>query len=274
MIKSRTLITLLLFSFISVAVSLVTPASAKAGTAITVCTDSNFWYPFTYVKQDTKQASGLHIDIITKALKEAGYEPIYKPMPWKQCLKEAKIGLVDAIATVSYKEDRSNFLDFPKDAATQEPDAKSKERVTQVEYVVVTPALDARGNRDTYSYQGDIKTIPNPVRIPAGYSIVDTLELAGLKVEENPSSIVNFKKLVKEKKGSVIDLNDVTKHLNTQAEFSGKLKVSDKPIFSKSYFLAFTKKGNVKEDSQKKIWAEIAKVREDSTQMGQFLEKY
>lgn len=273
MIKAKTFIRFILFSFTSVAILVAAQASAT-GTAITVCTDSNFWYPFTYVKQDTKQAAGLHIDIITKALKEAGYEPVYKPMPWKQCLKEAKIGLVDAIATVSYKEDRAGFLDYPKDAASTEANAKSKERVTQVEYVVVTPAVNARGNRDNYSYQGDIKTIPTPVRIPAGYSIVDTLELAGLKVEENPSSIVNFKKLIKERNGSVIDLNDVTKHLSTQAEFSGKLKVSDKPIFSKSYFLAFTKKGNVKEGSQKKIWAEIAKLRDDSTQMGQFLEKY
>jgi polar amino acid transport system substrate-binding protein len=244
------------------------------GTPITICTDSNFWYPFTYVKADNKQAAGLHINIISKALKNAGFEPTYKPMPWNQCLKAAKTGLVDAVATVSYKTDRTDYLEYPADAANTKPDAKSNERVTQVEYVVITSAVDAKGQPNAYNYEGNIKTIPTPVRIPAGYSIVDTLEIAGLKVEEHPHSIDNFKRLIKEKKGSVIDLQDVTKHLNIQPEFQGKLKVSDKPIFSKSYYLAFTKGGAVKEDNQKKIWSEIAKVREDSKEMATFLEKY
>ncbi len=247
----------------------------KAGTPISICTDSNFWYPFTFVKEENKQAAGLHIDIITKALTELGYEPSYKPMPWKQCLKDAKDGHFDAVATVSYRADRANFLDYPADAADTSPGAKSKNRVSQVEYVVITPVVNAKGKPNVYSYQGDIKTIPSPVRVPAGYSIIDNLESAGLKVEEGQHSIEDFQKLVTQKTGSVIDLKDVTQHLSIQPEFSGKLAVSDKPIFSKSYFLAFTKKGNIKDtEAQKKIWAEIAKVREDSTQMGQFLGKY
>lgn len=246
----------------------------QAGTPITICTDSNFWYPFTYVKEDNKQASGLHIDIITQALKNLGYEPNYKPMPWQQCLKEGKTGLVDAVATVSYKKDRALYLDYPSDAMDAESGAKSKERVTQVEYRVITSRKDEKGQPNNYRFQGDVKTIPAPVRIASGYSIVDTLELAGLKVEENPHSIDNFKKLIKEKRGSVIDLEDVTKHLGMQPEYNGKMIISDQPIFSKSYFLAFSKDGKIKQDAQKKIWAEIAKVRENSSQMTQFLEKY
>jgi polar amino acid transport system substrate-binding protein len=248
------------------------PFSATAGTPITICTDTNFWYPFTYVKDENKQIAGLHIDIINKALADLGYEPNYKPMAWKQCLNEVKNGRVDAIATVSYKADRANFLDYPEGASAGQ--AKSNERVTQVEYIVITPVTDANGKANVYSYNGDIKTIPSPVRIPAGYSIVENLEQAGLTVEENPHSLDNFKKLAKEKTGSVIDLKDVAQHFITQPDFSGKIVIASEPIFSKSYFLGFSKKGSMKAEDQKKIWQAIAKVREDEVQMGKFLEQY
>lgn len=268
---AKALISSLLFCFLSLMSSFT-----HAGTSIKICTDSNFWYPFTYVNETNKEAAGLHIDIISKALKDLGYDPNFKPMPWKQCLKDAKEGEFDAVATVSYRADRAEFLDYPADAAnvSNQPEEKSKDRVTQVEYVVITPTVDAKGKPNVYSYQGDLKTIPMPVRIPMGYSILDNLEKAGLKVQEDKHSIDNFKKLVKDKSGSVIGLEDVAKHLSLQPEFHDKLRISDKPIFSKSYFLAFTKKGSVKDEEQKKIWAEIAKVRENSAQMGKFLEKY
>jgi len=244
---------------------------AYAATPISVCTDTNFWYPFTFVKEN-KEAGGLHIDIIRKALTNLGYEPSFKPLPWQQCLSEAKAGHFDAVATVSYKEDRTPFLNYPESA---EKGGKSPERVTQVEYVVITPSHDAKGKPITYTFNGDLKTIPSPVRVPKGYSIVENLEKAGLKVEEGPNSIENFKKLVRQKTGSVIDLEEVAKHLATQPEFSEKYTVAKEPIFSKSYFLAFTKKDEkIKEAEQQKIWQEIAKIRNDEKLMGKFLERY
>src|SRR5690349_20823878 len=95
-----------------------------AATPISVCTDTNFWYPFTFVKD--KQAAGLHIDIIHQALTNLGYKPSYKPRPWQQCLSETKAGHFDAIATVSYKPDRAAYIQFPPNADT---DKKSLFRV-------------------------------------------------------------------------------------------------------------------------------------------------
>lgn len=239
-----------------------------AATPISVCTDTNFWYPFTFVKD--KKAAGLHIDIIHQALINLGYEPNYKPLPWEQCLSETKAGHFDAIATVSYHPDRDYIL-YPPQAAS---DKTSPLRVTQVEYLVITPAENEKGNKNTYSFDGDLKTIPNPVRVPAGYSIIENLEREGLKVEENPSSLDNFKKLAREKTGSVIDLADMTKYLGTRPEFSQKWVVSSQPIFSKSYYLGFSKKGKIKEEEANKIWQEIAKIRDNPTLMEKFLKKY
>lgn len=139
---------------------------------------------------------------------------------------------------------------------------------------MITAAENQKGEKNTYVYNGDLKTIPNPVRISTGYSIIENLDQAGLKVEENSSSLDNFKKLVKEKTGSVIDLEDMTKYLSTQPKFNKQLIISSEPIVSKSYYLGFSKKGKINEEDQNKIWQEIAKVRENPSVMTEFLKKY
>ena len=101
-----------------------------------ICLDQGFWYPFTFVKNG--KPTGMHIDIITEALHSLGYATTFTPLPWKRCLKEAKNGTIDGIATASYKEGRAEFLEYPSDAASTQ---KSKWRVMQVEYVVVTTCL-------------------------------------------------------------------------------------------------------------------------------------
>lgn len=241
---------------------------ALAATPLSVCTDTNFWYPFTFVKD--KQAAGLHIDIIHRALTNLGYAPSYHPLPWQQCLSEVKAGHFDAVATVSYTADRSYIL-YPAKANT---DKKSPFRVTQVEYKVITATENNQGEKNTYIFNGDLKTIPNPVRLPRGYSIRENLEIAGLQVEENPNSLDSFEKLIQEKTGSVIDLEDMVNYLGKQPKFQYKLTVSPDPLFSRSYYLGFSKQSKINEEEANKIWQEIAKVRENPKLMAEFLKKY
>jgi polar amino acid transport system substrate-binding protein len=133
--------------------------SGVAQTKLTICTDLNFWYPFTYIKH--QEAVGLHIGIISTALRHLGMEPNFIAAPWQECLNHAKEGLVDAIATTSYQKDRALYLNYPEGAAM---DLKSPWRVTQVGYVVVTSALNKKGKKNTYQFTGDFKSIPEPVR--------------------------------------------------------------------------------------------------------------
>jgi polar amino acid transport system substrate-binding protein len=243
--------------------------AAFADPKIVICTDTNFWYPFTYVKNN--QASGLHIDIISAALRNLNIEPIYKPATWKECLDNAKSGVVDAIATASYRDDRAFYLNYPEGAAT---DKKSPWRVTQVSYRVITPAFDKDGEKNAYYFNGDIKKIPQPIRLPKNYSLVNDLRKEGLEVKEGLSSIDNFKDLVKEQTGSVVDLPEVAQHLGTQPEFSDKLRIQITPLGQKSYFLAFSQSGKYSLREAEQIWAEIAKIRENQILMAEFLKKY
>ena len=81
---------------------------------LTICTDSNSWYPFTFVKNENAQ--GIHIDIVKKACNEIGIRCTFSPLPWKRCLYIAKRGLVDGIVSASYNENRNKYLFYPPDS--------------------------------------------------------------------------------------------------------------------------------------------------------------
>lgn len=245
------------------------PFKASGAIPINICTDNNFWYPFTFVQE--KRAAGLHIDIIRKALQKLGYEPLFTPMPWTDCLNLAKAGKIDAVATSSYKEDRAAYLNFPSGAAV---DKKSPSRVSQVDYRVITSTFNKDGTQSNYQFNGVLTTIPEPVRVTTGYSIIADLQKEGVTVQEGKNSLQNFKNLITEKTGSVIDLEEAAVYLDSQKEFKGKLTIQPHSLTSKSYYLAFTKDGSISLEDAKRIWKEIATVRDDQSIMSEFLKKY
>lgn len=246
-----------------------TTSSLFANNQIVICTDANFWYPFTYIKN--QEPTGLHIDIITTALHRIHKEPIFKSSSWKECLENAKLGIVDAVATTSYQDERAAYLNYPEGAAV---DQKSPWRVSQVGYVLITATLDEKGKPNEYRFKGNFKTIPEPVRVPAHYSISHDLKKEGLVVKEGKRSLDNFKKLIKDRTGSIVDVEEVAEYFTAQPQFFGKLTIQQQPFNNKSYYLAFAKNGKVDLDQAKQIWQEIAAVRNDKKQMAEFLKKY
>jgi len=254
---------LLLMLFFSTSISAVLPSK------MVICTDNNFWYPFSFLKD--KKAAGLHIDIIEHALHQAGYQVEFKPLAWKQCLKEVKEGKVDAVATAAFTETRAQYLLFPPGAAD---DKESPWRVTQVDWVVVTPRVDPRGKANSYVFSGDPQTLPQPVRLVRGYALAEALKKWLLIVDEADSSEANFRKLIREHQGSVIDLELTAKRYNFSPEFNGKMILHTLPLTSKSYYLAFSKKLKAKNIKPQQIWQEIVNVRDDVERRAEFMKKY
>jgi polar amino acid transport system substrate-binding protein len=232
--------------------------------SITICSDNNFWYPFTLMK-DNKSA-GLHIDIINTALTNLGHTVTFRPLPWKRCLDEAEKGLVDGVATASYKDARAKFLHYPEDAASSK---QGQFRVTQVEYVVVTSA------NNPYDFTGDVTTLPQPVMAPKGYSVVDDLQKLGVNVKSQARGDENnIKKLLRSGKGAVVTIPDVVKVLGQKPEYKGKLKISSTPLKSKSYYLPISKKSKLTAETTQSIWKEIAKIRDNEGLMAKMAAKY
>lgn len=242
---------------------LVMGVQANAET-ITVCSDNNFWYPFTLTENG--KAAGLHIDIINTALTNLGHTVKFRPLPWKRCLDEAKNGQVDGVATASYKDKRAEFLRYPDDAATSKV---GEFRVSQVEYVIVT------ASSSPYEFDGNVASLPQPVRAPRGYSVVDDLQKEGVKVDsEARGDENNVKKLLRAGKGVVVTIPEVIKALEKKPSYQGKLKISAIPLKSKSYYLPFSHKSKLSEEKIAAIWNEIVKIRDDETKMAAMASKY
>ena len=237
---------------------------AKAESTINICMDESDWYPFTFVKNG--KGAGIHVDIIKKALSYLEYDFKFRSMPWKRCLNEAKLGRFDAVATASFNQTRAEFLDYPEGAGKV---YKSSYRVMQVEYVVVTLM------GDSYTFDGNIQTIPRPIRAPRGYSIVGDLEKLGLVVDDNAANDeVNIMKMLREKRGSVVVIPEMVRMLSQKPAYRDKLSISETPWTSKSYFLPFSKRSKLSNSAKVSIWSEIKKIRENELFMSQSAEKY
>jgi len=250
--------------------SLFLTAPLLAAKPIVICTDTNFWYPFTYVNHK-QNAAGLHIDIISTSLQKLGFQPIYRPNAWQSCFEQAKAGTVDAIATASYQDERAVFLNYPEGAAV---DQESPWRVMQVNYVVVTSLFNEQGQPNTQLFNGHLDDIPHPIRMTTHYAIIQDFKRAGLPIKTNESSLSNFKHLLKDHNGSVIDVEAVASYFLKQPEFSHKLMIQKKSLSNKSYYLVFSKRSQIKSEEQMLIWQEIANIRDDSVLMAEFLKKY
>jgi len=185
---------------------------------IKIGTDMSNWYPFTF--KEKGNSVGMHVDIVTTALTNLGHQPVFTPMAWKECLAKTGIGAYDALVSGSYKEKRALSLIYPPDAATAQ---KSKWRIMQVEYVLVTPAAHS------YEFKGDVKTLPTPVRAPLGYSIVDDLRAKGLKVITN-NTRRNLKSIDRLKQGCVITPPENAIRLLKELELEDRLKIHAKPV--------------------------------------------
>ena len=230
---------------------------------IKIATDMSNWYPFTF--KEKGNSAGIHVDIVTKALIKLAYQPVFTTLAWKECLKKTASGTFDALVSGSYKAKRAQSLVYPPDAATA---VKSKWRIMQVEYVLVTPATQS------YEYNGDMKTLPTPVRAPLGYSIVDDLRTKGLKVITN-NTRRNLKSIDRLQQGCVVTPPENANRLIKELQLEDRLKIHAKPVKSKSYFMLFSKKAkNFSQPEIEKIWDEIAKLRDDEQFMKQLFEKY
>jgi len=225
--------------------------------------DQNLWYPFSYL--DNGEPKGLHFDIVNLALKNLKYKVSYEAFPWKRCLVMAKHGFIDAVLNASYKPERAEYLIYPPDAAILK---KSDYRITQVEYSIIS-------HRDEpYEFDGNVNSIPKPIRITLGYSVADDLKKDKIPIHETPSDLNSIKMLIRDRAGSAIALGETARFLMKKAEFKNRLYISKKTFKSKSYFFVFAKNYSIPKIEQTAIWNEIKRIRENDELMEKLIKKY
>lgn len=235
------------------------PLLAKS---ITLAVDERDWSPFTF--QEKGRPSGMHIELVTHALQELGYEVKIIPYPRKRSIHNTNSGNVDGMISITFHPKLALTMTFPKDAA---PAIESAWRIMQVDHVLVTP-------KTGFDYSGDLKTLPMPVRIPQGETIGLDLKKAGLQVDEGRSDILNFRKMVRDRDGSVVTTSIIAERIIEAPAFKDKIKIHAIPISSQSYFLAFSRVSPFSYEEKQRIWNEIQKWRNDYVFMLQVFAKY
>ncbi|MBA4368498.1 MAG: hypothetical protein C0403_12775 [Desulfobacterium sp.] len=225
--------------------------------------DYRYWYPFTY--EEKGKAKGMHVDIVRKALESLGYQIEIVSLPRKRCIISAQNGEIDGIISIAFHPELTKFLEFPQDVTQIK---ESSGRIMQIDHVVVT-YID-----NPYEFKGDIRSLPIPVRIPRGESLVADLGKIGLKVEEANSDKQNFGKLIRDKIGVVITSSMIAENMDLDPAFKGKFKINPTTLASESYHLAFSAKTRLTAAEKTYIWREIEKWRNDYVFMQQVYSQY
>ena len=239
-----------------------------AGTALA---DSNsiklncsegYWYPFLYPQDN--QERGLMHDIVSKAFESLGIKVTFEPLPIRRAIFYAQEGEADGVI-VDYHSDLAEFLDYPPDA---DKDVESPWRIMQVDNVVVSFA------DDPYEFEGDLQTLPLPVRVLRESAIITELNKAGKVVEDVNEDIQNFQKLLRDKRGVIITTTVIAEIMARDPFFKDKIRIQATPVDSVSYYLAFSKKSSLSSEDKERIWKEIARWRDDYIFMLQMFSQY
>jgi polar amino acid transport system substrate-binding protein len=146
-------------------------STAAAATDVSVVHSGN-WAPYA---DEALPGHGLAIDLVTTALKRAGYNPKVTTASLEQILEGSKTGTFDVFATPWYTMDRAQYLDF------SQPYLESsvhfiKRKDTPFEYTRFDDLEGVRiGVIKNYAYDEDFSSSPLIERIDAG-SLKDNLK--------------------------------------------------------------------------------------------------
>lgn len=234
---------------------------------INLCVDNNDWTPFAFIAKGKVQ--GIFVDLMRGGAEKAGYKVNFKAMPWDVCLNQVKGGNLDGGVPASYKADRAEFMYYPDDAATNND---SKWAVGKADYVVLVKVASKDGN---YEYEGDPKTLPQPIFVPRSYSVADDLKKLGLQVSTNARyDEVNLYQLLQSSGGSAVAAGVAVNSILENKFFAGKFKISRQSYTTKTYYMPMGKSAKIPKADMEKIWNGIAELRADSAWMRKTIAKY
>lgn len=241
--------------------------AADAKKNMTLCVDNNDWKPFAFMEKG--KVAGVFVDLMKAGASKAGYRVMFKPMPWDVCLKQVQEGNLDGAVPASYKPERAEFMQYPEDAATNK---ESKWSLGKADYVVL---VKAAGKDGSYEYNGDVKTLPQPVFIPRGYSVADDIKKQGLQVNTSARyDEVNLYQLLQSSGGSAVAAGVAVDAVMDSKFFKGKFRISKEPFTTKTYFMPISKATKIPQTDVQKIWDEIANLRADNSWMRKTITKY
>lgn len=227
-----------------------------------LCVDQT-WYPFTYLM--SYRAGGVFVDIVEEAGDRLGLKVRVRPIDWGRCMEHVREGTVDAVLGISYVEDRTSFLHYPM----LNSDIDSRYSLSTLDDAVVT--LQSQN----YEYDGNPHSLPQPVRIPNGYALVDTMRALKIEVDDSAQGDqANLIKLSADKNGSVIMLRQLAEVLADREFFDSQLHISEQAYTSVDFYLAFSVEAGLSPQLRQAVWDAVRDIREDEALIRSYYEAH
>jgi polar amino acid transport system substrate-binding protein len=210
---------------------------------------------------------GLTIEVLRMASERANIAIELSRVPWERGLYLLETGQADAIFASSYVEDRLRYGVYPmKDG---HPDTRRK--LFDQSYRLYVRTGSGIG------WDGKTLTaLHAPVGATTGYAVVPVLRAMGLDVVEEPSHLVNLRKLAAGRIDAYAELDTHVRPLlrSSPAEFGGIIELSP-PVLSKPYYVMFSKIFYARAaDAAERIWDAIAEVNESAAYQDLLHSKY
>lgn len=237
---------------------LLTVGAARAD-PVTVCGTGEFWPPYNFVKDG--ELAGEYREILNAAFADIGMDYVWIIQPWKRCQDRVAAGELQALASISYAEDRNKTYHFPM--LDGRPDPASS--LGDVEFVVVTRtgATLLPGDKPT--------SLPQPVGVLLGYQLETIFRNAGLDIRAVSHQRALLHLLERGRIASTLLVRGTAEHFVRESRVP--LMIHTRGALSAPHYLAFSRKGDMDEATMQRIWAAIANVRSDEGRMARIHER-
>ncbi len=247
---------LLLFAFTT------TMNLARADHALRLCQDDVDVYPW---HMTTGQGlSNLMLGMVGKQL-DIFIET--ESMPWKRCLAMVEKGQIDGAIAASFRPERMAIGAYP---LTEQNKVDTNRRMSDETYVFFVRKDDP--HQPVWNGKLLTKT-DKPVAAQLGYSAVGLLREMGAIVDDSDKrpELLLRKLLMGQVSAAVLNAHQGEQLLKEPA-FSGKIIRLEPPLHTREGYLLFSH-AFAKQQPQlaKRIWEEIAKVRESAAYQREML---
>jgi len=205
-------------------------------------------------KKILEENPGMGVEMLNRLEKKLNLTITIKRMPWKRCLSKLEQGEIDGLFTASYKDKRKKFGRYPEVDGKVDPNR----RFSSASYALY------RIKGSDVQFDGKKFNIKGKVGAPAGYSIVDDLRKKGLKIDEGPSTLNDFKKLIKGRIKAVAALEMTGDfYLMMNENLNQKIEKIFPLIVEKPYYFMLSHQFYEKnKDLSEKIWDTMSIIRE------------
>jgi len=128
---------------------------------------------------------------------------------------------------------------------------------------------------NNYEFNGDPKTIPQPIRVMHGSSSASTLANMGFAVEDSTSNLSLIEKLLRDKNGSVILERYNAEYFGMYNSKTTKLiHLSNTQFLLKPSYYPFSKKSTISKEKRYLIWKTMASIGQNKETISNLFKKY